>query len=58
MNDRQWREAWEIFRKARDLASEERRSFLSSLHTDRDIFEEVIVMLEESAEDAEVRHLA
>jgi serine/threonine protein kinase len=51
MNDRQWREAWEIFRTARDLAGEERRSFLSSLHTDPDIFEEVLVMLEESAEE-------
>jgi len=51
MNDRQWREAWEIFRTARDLAGEERRSFLSSLHTDPDIFEEVIVMLEEAADE-------
>jgi Tol biopolymer transport system component len=52
MNDRQWREAWEIFRTARDLAGEERRSFLSSLHTDPDVFEEVTAMLKESVEDA------
>lgn len=51
MNDRQWREAWEIFRTARELADEERGSFLSSVHTDPDIFQEVIAMLVESARE-------
>ncbi|HEY2016658.1 MAG TPA: protein kinase, partial [Bryobacteraceae bacterium] len=51
MNDRQWREAWEIFRAARDLEDEQRRSYLSSLHADPAILEEVISMLEEPAEE-------
>ena len=51
MTDRQWREAWEIFRTARELAAEERSSFLSSLHTDPDVFEEVVAMLEEPADE-------
>jgi eukaryotic-like serine/threonine-protein kinase len=50
MNDRQWQEAWEIFRTARDLSDDERRSYLASLHTHPDIFEEVVSMLDEPAE--------
>jgi Tol biopolymer transport system component len=49
MNDRQWQEAWDIFRTASQLAGEERRSFLTSVHTDPEIFQEVVSMLEEPA---------
>jgi serine/threonine protein kinase len=50
MNDRQWQEAWEIFRTARNPSDDERRSFLASLHTHPEIFEEVVSMLAGPAE--------
>ncbi len=52
MTDRQWQEAWEIFRAARDLPEDERRSFLASVDTDAGVMEEVVAMLNEAAEQA------
>jgi Tol biopolymer transport system component len=45
MNDEQWRRAWDIYATAVDLAGEERRSFLASVHADPEVLDEVISML-------------
>jgi Tol biopolymer transport system component len=50
MTDRQWQEAWEIFRTARDLSEEERRAFLHSAQTDPEVMQEVVAMLHEASD--------
>jgi serine/threonine protein kinase len=52
MTDRQWQEAWEIFRTARDLPEDERRAFLTAIDTDPDVMDEVVTMLKESVDES------
>jgi serine/threonine protein kinase len=49
MIDRQWREAWEIFRAARELADGDRRAFMAAARSDPEVLAEVESMLDESA---------
>jgi Tol biopolymer transport system component len=50
MNDSQWRDAWEIFRAAREREGEERVAFLSSLQADPEILAAVAALLDEPDE--------
>jgi eukaryotic-like serine/threonine-protein kinase len=50
MTERQWQEAWEIFRTARDLPEDERPAFLTSVEIDPDVMGEVVSMLNEAAD--------
>jgi serine/threonine protein kinase len=50
MTERQWQEAWEIFRTARDLPEDKRRAFLASIDPDPDVMEEVVPMLNEAVD--------
>ena len=48
MTDEQWRLAWEAYATTVDLAGDERHSVLSRLHTDPEVLDQVISMLEEA----------
>jgi Tol biopolymer transport system component len=50
MNDRQWRDAWEIFRAAKELEGDARAGYLNSLHADPEILAEVGALLDEPGE--------
>jgi len=51
MNDRQWQEAWDIFRAACQLSAEQRRAYLDTVRADPEILREVSSMLEDAAHD-------
>lgn len=52
MNDRQWQQAWEIFRAVQALPVEGRRSYLASVETDPEVRSEVASLLDEAVENA------
>ncbi len=47
MTDQQWRQAWEIYRAARELPEDERRSYLATVSDDPEVFEEVAFLLKQ-----------
>jgi hypothetical protein len=47
MTDQQWRQAWEIFRAARELPEDQQHSYLASISGDPEVFEQVILLIEE-----------
>jgi eukaryotic-like serine/threonine-protein kinase len=51
MTDQQWRQTWEIYRAASELPDDQRRSYLASLSGDPEVFQEVVLFLEERAEE-------
>ncbi len=58
MTDRQWREAWEIYRAARELSSEEQRMYAARASADPEVLEEVQSLLEgRDAEEAQAPEL-
>ena len=52
MTDQQWQQAWEIFRTARELSDDQRRSYLSSVSVDPEVFEQIIVLINDPAGQA------
>ncbi len=50
MTDEQWQQAWEIYRTARDLPDDQRSSYLSSVSSDPEVFEQVILLIHEPAD--------
>lgn len=51
MTDSQWQQAWEIFRRARELEPDQRESYLAAVCTDPETRVEVGALLEPEAED-------
>ncbi|MGH9454426.1 MAG: protein kinase domain-containing protein, partial [Terriglobia bacterium] len=49
MTDQQWQCAWEIYRAARELPDERQRSYVVSASADPEVFEQVILLLQEPA---------
>ena len=47
MTDQQWQQAWEIYRTARELPDDQRRSYVASVSADPEVFEQVILLIEE-----------
>ncbi len=50
MTDQQWQRAWEIYRLASELPEDERRSYLSSISVDPEVFEQIILLIEAPAQ--------
>lgn len=47
MTDQQWQQAWEIYRAARELPEDQQSSYLSSLSVDPEVFEQLILLMDE-----------
>ena len=47
MTEQQWRQAWEIYRTARELPEDQQRSYLASVSDDPEIFEQIILLIQE-----------
>lgn len=45
MTDQQWQRTWEIYRAAREFPEDEQRSFLASVSTDPEVFEQVVLLI-------------
>lgn len=50
MTREKWRTAWEIYSDARNLAPEERQSFLDARQPELDVLQEVLILLDEPEE--------
>lgn len=53
MTQAQWRQVWDIYRAAKELPDESRRSFIDSRNSDGDIREQVILMLDDAAAESQ-----
>lgn len=47
MTDQQWRQAWKIYRIARELPEGQQQSYVASASLDPDVLEQVILLIEE-----------
>ncbi len=47
VTEQQWRQAWEIYRTARELPEDQQRSYLASVSDDPEIFEQIILLIQE-----------
>jgi eukaryotic-like serine/threonine-protein kinase len=57
MTAENWRTAWELYSSAREMPAAERAVFLNSIDTDPEVFQEVLLLLDEPEEQpAEIEH--
>jgi eukaryotic-like serine/threonine-protein kinase len=52
MTDQQWQRAWEIYRAAKELPPNERRSYFASVSADPEVIEEITLLLEDQVPEA------